>query len=456
MVKNKNLTTLTALSPIDGRYWDKNLALSAYFSEYALIRKRVEIELEYLVFLSQEGVAPKLSKTQKDKLLQYIDSFDINDANKVKDIEEKTNHDVKAVEYYIRGVLVGQNLEKHISFIHLFLTSDDINNVAYRLLTKSFIEEKLLPTLKELSQSMGHISKKYNDSPILARTHGQPAVPTTFGKEILVFQKRLEEQIKAIKKIDFSAKFGGAVGNWNANYISNSRTDWIALSKKFLKRLNLNHNEVTTQTAPPEDLICAFQAVQRVNSIVLDLDKDMWRYISDGWLIKSASKNEVGSSTMPQKVNPINFENSEGNIKIANSMFDAFTRELPVSRLQRDLSDSTVSRNFGIAFAHSMLAYKSTIKGLSSIKLNEKYTKEVLNKDWSILTEAAQTILRLSGEKEAYEIIAKKIKGKKLDKTGWKKLVRSLNIKKRDKQKLLNLTPETYLGLAKEIVNNNK
>lgn len=454
--KSSNPITLTALSPIDGRYWEKTNGLANYFSEYALIKKRVEIEIYYLIFLSQQGVAPKIPKAKRNFLSSFIQNFSITDAKRVKEIEAETNHDVKAVEYFLREKLQESEMGGLVPFVHLFLTSDDINNVSYRLLLKAFLKKELIPTLKALLTKLERLSEKYKDSTILARTHGQPAVPTTFGKEISVFKKRISLQVRKLNKVILRAKFAGAVGNWNANRLVNSRKDWIKLSGKFLKDLGLDHETTTTQTAPPEDIIELFQTVHRVNSILLDLDKDMWRYISDRWLSSKPKEKEVGSSTMPQKINPINFENSEGNLKIANSLFETFSRELPISRLQRDLSDSTVSRNFGVAFAHTIVAYQSTIKGLSSIKLDEKRAKRDLNKDWSILAEAAQTLLRLSGENNAYDVIAESVKGKTLNREKWKKMVRSLNIKKRYKEKLLKLTPETYLGFSKRIVEEEK
>lgn len=450
--KDVKLLPLTSISPIDGRYWETTKVFSLYFSEYALIKTRIEVEIEYLLFLSRQNIVPKINKLAETKLKRIYQAFELKDAEKVKKLEEETRHDVKAVEYFIADKLKTLNLTKLRPFIHFALTSDDINNVAYRLMLKRSLNEIFIPEINKLAKLLSNFSRKYAKTPMLARTHGQSAVPTTLGKEIAVFKARILPEAKILSQSLFYAKFGGAVGNQNAHKLSFHNKNWVDLSTRFLKSLGLLHSKVTTQTAPPEDLISLFQNIMRINLIILDLDKDMWRYISDNWLVKRKEGKEVGSSTMPQKVNPINFENSEGNLEIANSLFETLIKELPISRLQRDLSDSTVLRNMGTALAHSYLAYQSTQKGFSKIEVNKKEIQKSLNSNWNILFEALQTILRKNGDLKAYEKAAKLASNKKLSKQDWIAVVESFSIPKNDKDVLLNLTPASYLGYAERIV----
>lgn len=441
--------TITNISPIDGRYLLQTDALSNYFSEYALFKYRVRIELKYLIFLSKEKIIRNVTKEEERKITKIYKKFTLEDAQKIKDLEIKTGHDVKAVEYFIRNIFSQTSLSSLGNWIHFGLTSNDINDNAYRLMIKDSLNEVILPEINNLIKILGSIVNKYIKLPILGRTHGQPAVPTTFGKEMAVFSTRIEKELRNLKNIKLYGKFGGAVGNWNALRLAFPTKDWQSLSAKFLKLLGLNHSKITTQVAPPEDIIEIFQLFIRINNILIDFDQDIWRYISDNWLLQKGKENNVGSSTMPQKVNPIEFENSEGNLVMANGLLETFSRKLPISRLQRDLSDSTVLRNIGVSFAYSLTAYKSCIKGLESISPNKSKMLKDLNEDWSILSEALQTILRKEGQTNAYESVATQIRGRKLKINDWLKLIYSLNISKLNKNKLKSLTPENSIGLIK-------
>jgi adenylosuccinate lyase len=437
-------SSLTNISPIDGRYSSETRQLSKYFSEFALFKYRVFIELKYLLFLSKINIVHKISSDEIRKIEQISNNFSIKDAEKIKKYEEFIKHDVKAVEYFLRP-----KLSKRLSpWIHFGLTSDDINCNAYRLMIHEGLTSIITPQLKELTKSLNIISKKYLNLPMLGRTHGQPAIPTTFGKEISVFSTRIKKEIKNLENIKLYGKFGGSIGNWNALNLAFPQKDWPQLSGQFLKELGLSQSKITTQTAPPEDIIEVFQNFIRINNILTDLTQDIWRYISDGWIIQKGKENDVGSSTMPQKINPIEFENCEGNLIIANSLFETFSRKLPISRLQRDLSDSTVLRNLGIAFAHSLIAYKSCVKGLKTLSINKEAILNELNADWSILSETLQTILRKEGKTDAYERVASQIRGKKLNKNDWINIVNSLQISKKSKSLLENLTPSTYTGIV--------
>ncbi len=442
------LSKLLAISPIDGRYLSQVINLSNYFSEYALFKYRVEIELKYLIFLSKEGVARKITQKEEKQIPEIYEKFSLKDAQIIKDFEKETKHDVKAVEYFIRQKFTEIPLSHLGNWIHLGLTSNDINDNAYRLMIKDSLKGIIVPEINRLVITLQSIAKKYIKLPMLARTHGQPAVPTTFGKEIAVFSSRIKKEQTSLNKIELYGKFGGSIGNWNSLKLAFPQKDWLAISTKFLKELGLNHSKVTTQIAPPEDIIGIFQSIIRINNILIDFNQDLWRYISDDWVVQKGKDKDVGSSTMPQKINPIEFENSEGNLIIANGLFETFCRKLPISRLQRDLSDSTVLRNIGVAFAHSLIAYKSCLKGLNSISPNKIKMLQDLNEDWSILTEALQTVLRKEGKTDAYESVAAQVRGKKLDNKKWSKMIDSLDISKENKNKLKTLTPENYIGIT--------
>ena len=446
-MKQSSSNTLFNISPIDGRYKKETEKLELYFSEFAYIKYRVLIEINYLISLSELKIIRKINKEEKTMLQNIIEGFSLADAKRIKKIEGKTNHDVKAIEYYLKEKMNKTSLKNVSNYIHFGLTSEDINNIAIRLMLKDANINIILLELKNLNSILFEKYKKYKKLPMLAKTHGQPAITTTLGKEFLVFQKRLEIELIDLEKIKFRGKINGAIGNYNALQFIFPKINWKKFSKDFLKKLDIDVNVTTTQIAPYEDIIKYFQTIQRINGIILDLNQDMWRYISDNYFIQKVKKEEIGSSTMPQKVNPINFENSEGNIIIANSLVDGFTNKLPISRLQRDLSGSTISRNFGVTLSHSLIAFKNTTKGLSRINVNEKRILDDLNSDWSILSEAVQIYLKREGVEHGYELIKKLTQGRKINKDQYQKLINDLPLEKKRKNKLLNLTPSTYLGI---------
>lgn len=440
------MSKLLAISPLEGRYKDKVVELENYVSEYALIKTRVEIEVKYLFALSKIGLVD-LSAGEKNKLHNVANNFGLDDAKKVKGFEEATKHDVKAVEIYLRNFLS----EKNSEMIHFGLTSYDINDIAFRLMLRRASEKVMVPVFMGLNRKLQDFAKKYKNLPMLARTHGQPAVPTTLGKEFAVFANRLSSQLKLLNKIRLTGKLNGAVGNYNALEFTYPEVNWIKFSKDFVKSFDLLPNLVTTQIDPYEDVIEYFQTVQRINGILLDFDQDIWRYISDGWLVQKSEQGQVGSSTMPQKINPIDFENSEGNLELANGLIEVFTRKLAVSRLQRDLSNSTIIRNIGTVLGYSLLAYKGILAGLSKIGIDEEKIKEDLNEDWAILSEAIQIIFRKEKIKGSYLKAIEMTKGKHFGEKEWKELVKTLNISTKNKDKLLNLTPQKYIGLAQKL-----
>ena len=426
--------SLTSISPIDGRYSHKLKELVEYFSEFALIKKRVFVELEYLKELG------------KGNFTKIHDTFDLKEAEKIKNIEKKTNHDVKAVEYYLKEKVPHDVRE----FVHYGLTSEDVNNLAYSLLIKEFLENIYYGKISELLKKLEFLSRKNKDIVVLARTHGQPASPTTLGKEFLVFFKRLKEQYIKLQLKKLKGKLNGATGNYNSLYFAEPDKDWVSFSRDFISRLGLQPNLITTQIEPKDSLVELFQVIKRINNIVLDLDKDMWLYIALDYFNLEKKEDEVGSSTMPHKINPIDFENSEGNLKIANSLFTGM-ESLQISRLQRDLSDSTIMRNIGTAFAHSILAYNSTLKGLHKLKPNLEKINEDLEKHPEVLSEAIQTVLR-KHNKDAYEQLKKLSRGNKISLNELHDFIDKLDIDKKDKDKLKKLKVKDYIGLASELV----
>lgn len=446
------MSKLLSISPLTGRYRNKIQELEELTSEYTLIKTRIEVELKYLIALSKAGIVRKISKEEVTELNSIHEKFSLEEAEKIKEIEEQTRHDVKAVEIYLGRTFERSTLKDLTESIHFGLTSEDINNLSFRLMLKNAGKEVILTYLDKLNAELGNFSKKYKNLPLLARTHGQPAVPTTLGKEFAVFSSRLNSQFKVLDKIRLTGKLNGAVGNYNALEFAYPKIDWIKFSKDFIKSFNLEPNLITTQIDPYEDVIEYFQTIQRINGVLLDLNQDIWRYISDGWLVHSTEKGQVGSSTMPQKINPIDFENSEGNLELANGLIEVFTRKLAVSRLQRDLSNSTIIRNMGTVLGYSLLAYKNTLTGLSKISPNSELITHDLNSDWSVLSEAIQIILRTEKIKSSYLKTVEMTKGKHFGDKEWKGLVQSLSISKSNKEKLLKLTPQKYIGLASKLV----
>lgn len=452
MIKSTQGSPLFSISPLDGRYQKKTQPLSEYLSEYALIKTRIEVEIAYLLQLSKYKIIRKITIAEKKKLYELQETFNLQFAEKVKEIESETRHDVKAVERYIRIKLEKTSLNDVIEFVHFGLTSEDINNISYRLMLKRGIEKVILPEYVSLLKSLKELSNKTADVAMLARTHGQSAVPTTLGKEIAVFVSRLEKEIIKIDTSQLTGKLNGAVGNFNALVYVYPKVNWIKFSDDFISQFLLVPNILTTQINTYEDVITIFQSMQRANSVLIDLNQDMWRYISDNWFIQKFKTGEVGSSTMPQKVNPIDFENSEGNLGMANAVIEHFVRKLPISRLQRDLTDSTVIRNIGVVLGYEIVALESLKSGLLRVEVNKKEIEKQLEKDWSILTEGVQTYLRNIGIKDPYVLVAKLTKGKMINKDEWAVWIKELPIEAKHKAYLNKLTPQIYIGLAKEIV----
>lgn len=449
--RESRLTPLSAISPIDGRYREKVKELAPFFSETGLIRTRVEIEARYLVALSDIGVVRPLTSKERKKLESLGPQMSTKDAQRVKEIEDETRHDVKAMERVFREKVAGTSLEDITEMIHFGLTSEDVNNLSYRLMLDRANKQVMQPTLNKIADTLADRAEEYAGITMLGRTHGQAAIPTTVGKEFVNTGMRLRRQIDEIEGEQLTGKLNGAIGNFNAHHLSRPDVDWIAFSAAFVSSLGLEPNLYSTQINPYDDVIALFQAYQRVNNIFIDFDQDMWRYISDDWFVQEARKGEVGSSTMPQKVNPIDFENSEGNLGLANAMIEFFTRKLSVSRLQRDLSDSTVIRNFGTVFAYQLLAYKNTLLGLSKVKPNEEQIERALNHNWAILTEGVQTVLRTAGVENAYDLIKGLSRGQRIGPKEWKLWVNGLPVSEDVKKTLLSLKPLNYLGLVHEL-----
>src|SRR5574341_2580312 len=435
---------LHALSPLDGRYENETAPLRDYFSDFAYLRSRTRLELDFLSALSETSLVRPVSKSGWQHDLQ---TFSDDDARKIQEYEKTTKHDVKAIEYFLREKLPG---ELH-PWIHFGLTSEDINNIAQALALRDSRDKLLLPALDHLITSLRDFAERYRALPMLARTHGQPAVPTTLGKEIAVYVARLKTCRDEIADHKFEAKLNGAVGNFNALYAALPQVDWISFSKNFIHQLGLEPNLVTTQILPYDNWIRYFQSLQLANSILTDYVQDMWRYISEGYLRQAIVEGEVGSSTMPQKVNPINFENAEGNLGIANALLIYYGQKLPISRLQRDLSDSTVRRTFGVALGHTLLAWINITRGMSRIEADEEKMKSDLNSHWEIISEGAQTILRAAGQSDAYESLKSQTQGRVLDENSYRLWVEALDVDEETRGRLMSLSPETYVGAAIQI-----
>lgn len=446
------LDNLTAISPIDGRYRSKTKPLAEYFSEYALIKFRIRVEIEYFITLCEIPL-PQLSKFDKsyfDALRDIYRKFDELDAQRVKDIEKTTNHDVKAVEYFIKEQFdkIG-GLEAFKEFIHFGLTSQDINNTSVPLSVKEALVDVYYPQVEELIALLRSYAEEWNDIPMLAKTHGQPASPTRLGKEIMVFVYRLSEQLKSLKACKITAKFGGATGNFNAHHVAYPDYDWKSIADKFVSdKLGLEREQYTTQISNYDNLGGVFDAIRRINTIIIDLDRDFWMYISMEYFKQKIKAGEVGSSAMPHKVNPIDYENSEGNLGIANALFQFLAQKLPVSRLQRDLTDSTVLRNIGVPFGHSIIAIQSTLKGLHKLILNEDKISEDLDNTWAVVAEAIQTILRRESYPHPYEALKALTRtNQKMTESRIHEFIQGLNISESVKAELMAITPHNYVGI---------
>jgi adenylosuccinate lyase len=443
---------LLALSPLDGRYIIETESLREYFSEFALIRDRVRIETAYLIALSRDAhLIRDLTSAELNLLNTLSDSFSLEDARQIKDLERTTRHDVKAAENFLRLKLAPTTLSDLIEFLHFGLTSEDVNNIAQAIALRDSRDQVILPALDKILNQLADFIQKYESTAMLARTHGQPAVPTTFGKEIAVFYMRLKKQYAKLESHHFEAKLTGAVGNFNALLSAVPPVDWIAFSETFIHGVGLESNLITTQILPYDNWIEFFNTLHLVNSILIDFAQDMWRYISDDDLKLKVVASEVGSSTMPQKVNPIDFENAEGNLGVANALLEQYARKLPVSRLQRDLSDSTVRRTFGVALGHSLVAYASLAKALERVEANESTMRAELEAHWEVVAEGAQTILRAAGVSDAYNQLKSLARGKEITKVTFNQWIENLSVKESVKEKLRTLSPLSYVGLAEEI-----
>lgn len=440
-----------AITPLDGRYKGRVKDLAAYFSEFSLMKYRCRVEIEYFIALA--GAIPQLESFPKDKfdsLRDIYKKFGADEATRVKKIESVTNHDVKAVEYFIKEEYKARGLpEACMEFIHFGLTSQDVNNTAVPLALKECIEDCYLPLLQKVQDALTKVANEWDQYPMLARTHGQPASPTSLGKEIMVFAERLEYQKKSLISYDHSAKFGGATGNFNAHVVAFPDNDWRKFGDSFVQGLGLRRQQYTTQIEHFDGLASVFQNMSRVNVILIDLCRDMWQYVSMTYFTQTVVKTEVGSSAMPHKVNPIDFENAEGNFGIANALFSHLANKLPISRLQRDLTDSTVSRTFGMPVGHSVLAFKSLLKGLSKMNVNPASLDADLEANWAVVAEAIQTILRREAYPEPYEALKKLTRtGKKIDGDAIAQFIENLDVSDMIKEELKKITPQNYIGLG--------
>jgi adenylosuccinate lyase len=448
---------LLALNPLDGRYARETAPLREFFSEFAYIRGRARLEIVYLIALSQDArLIRPFSQDELDYLHDLSANFSLEDAEGVKDLERTTRHDVKAIENFLRARLAQTSLADTVSWLHFGLTSEDINLTAQAISLRDACDEVILPALDKIIAQLTDFARRYKSMPMLARTHGQPAVPTTFGKEMAIFVARLAKQREKLASHKFESKWSGAVGNYNALVAGAPIIDWPTFSENFLHSLGLEPAQISTQLIPYDNWLEYFQMVQLINGILLDLCQDMWRYISDDYLKLRIVKGEVGSSTMPQKVNPIDFENAEGNLGLANALFEGYVRKLPVSRLQRDLSDSTVRRSFGTALGHTLVAWTSAAKGLERVEANEAGIRSALEAHWEVVTEGAQTILRAANVPSAYEQLKSLTRGKGITQESYQNWVDSLEVEETVKSKLRSLSPLTYIGLAGEIATIDK
>ena len=442
---------LNSISTIDGRYNKEASILSNYFSESALMRYRLMVEVEYLISLSEEkklAELPLISKTVQNSLRKIYERFDSISARRIKKIEAQTNHDVKAVEFYISEKLRKMNKPNLIPWVHFGLTSEDVNNISYSLMWKDGIKNVYLAKLSSIQKAIKMLANKYSKEAMLSLTHGQPATPTTFGKEMAVFLSRLNKQCKALKELELECKLSGATGNWAAHYIAYPNINWIRFTKKFISRLGLKHNALTTQVECHDSLAEQYHLLCRINSILIDFSNDMWFYISRGILVQEKIGGETGSSTMPHKINPIHFENAEGNCGLANALLVHLANKLTISRMQRDLSGSTVIRNQGVALGYCVVALNSLVKGVGRVRINKQKISSELNNHWEVLAEAVQTILRKNGHPDAYEKIKELTRGKTVSKNSIREIISMLDVSGNDKDVLMRLTPGGYTGLS--------
>ncbi|MCT8721045.1 adenylosuccinate lyase [Glaesserella parasuis] len=450
------LTALTALSPIDGRYQDKATALRPIFSEFGLLKSRVTVEVRWLQKLAshaQINEVSVLSKDANDHLNQIVEHFSIEDAERIKTIERTTNHDVKAVEYFLKEKCKAlPELQKINEFIHFACTSEDINNTSHALMLKTAREEVLLPEWKKVIDAVVELAHRYKDIPLLSRTHGQPASPTTIGKEMANVAYRLKRQYKQLENLEILAKINGAVGNYNAHLSAYPEVDWHTFSQEFIQSLGVTWNPYTTQIEPHDYIAEFFDCVSRFNTIVIDFDRDMWGYIALNHFKQRTIAGEIGSSTMPHKVNPIDFENSEGNLGLANAVMNHLGQKLPISRWQRDLTDSTVLRNLGVGLGYALIAYAATLKGISKLEVNEQHLRDELDQNWEVLAEPIQTVMRRYGIEKPYEKLKELTRGKRVDGEAMRQFIDGLALPQAEKDRLKQMTPASYIGYAVELV----
>lgn len=444
-----NLETLSAISPVDGRYREQVKGLAPYFSEFALIKYRVLVEVEYFIALCEIPLheLKSFDKNKFEGLRNLYTNFSAQDAGEIKETEKITNHDVKAVEYFLKKNF--SEIESYSEFIHFGLTSQDINNTSIPMMLRDALQQEVYPAIDELIASLRKFAEEWKNIPMLARTHGQPASPTKLGKELMVFVERLEKQLKQVKAVPFSAKFGGATGNFNAHHVTYPEVNWVDFANDFLaNRLGLERSQFTTQIEHYDNLASVFDGLKRIDTILIDLSRDIWQYISMGYFTQKIKEGEVGSSAMPHKVNPIDFENAEGNLGVANALFEHFSAKLPISRLQRDLTDSTVLRNIGIPVSHQFLAIKAILRGLNKLQLNEPAIRHDLDENWAVLAEAIQTILRREGYPKPYEALKDLTrKNEKVTAETLAQFIDSLQVAEPVRKKLRELTPFNYTGI---------
>ena len=442
------LSSLTSISPIDGRYRSKTEALGAFFSEFALIKYRLRIEIEYYLALMHWGIIPSKDVTAAQELRNIYEHFSLEDAESIKTLEQTTNHDVKAVEYFIKQRLKDLGHSHSLEFVHFGLTSQDINNTAIPLSIKEALNQVIFPAFEELLQQLKELTSAWENVPMLARTHGQPASPTRLGKEIRVFYERLSLQLIEARRIPHAAKFGGATGNFNAHHIAYPNIDWVKFANEFVSDLGLQRSQTTTQIEHYDFLAALCDALKRLNTVLIDLNRDFWTYISMDYFKQQLKEGEIGSSAMPHKVNPIDFENSEGNLGIANAQLEFFASKLPISRLQRDLTDSTVLRNIGVPMAHTLIALQSTGKGLGKLLLNQEKLHADLEENWMVVAEAIQTVLRREAYPEPYEALKNLTRThSKINQESIHSFIDGLKVSEALKVELKKITPWNYLGL---------